>query len=111
MCQTRRNMLSINYDNAAEWVQMNSRLPCDACRIADLLRVFSFDFAIFTGIYLHLAQQETPQPVLTIIFVSQVHLGPLRTGNLSLLFDVSSDQLEEPLAADMKYNTDRYANR
>ena len=95
-------MLSINHDNACEWVQMIRCFRCDACRIADLVRVFSLDLA---GIYLHLAQYETTQPVLTIIFfVSQVHLGRLQTGNLSPLFDASSDQLEEPLATDAKYD-------
>lgn len=52
------------------------------------------------------------KPVLTIdFFVFQVQPGLLQTRNLSFLFDTSSDQLEEPLAADMKYDTShRHAN-
>ena len=49
-------MLGVDYDDAGEWVQMIRCLPCDACRIADLVRVFLFDLAFFqSGIYLHLA--------------------------------------------------------
>jgi hypothetical protein len=50
--------------------------------------------------------------VLTInFFMSQVQLGPLQIRNLSLLFDASSDRLEELLANDMKYdNSHRHAN-
>lgn len=52
------------------------------------------------------------KPVLTIdFFVSQVQPGPLQTRNLSLLFDTSSGQLDEPPDTDMKYDTShRHAN-
>jgi hypothetical protein len=43
-------MLSVDYDDADEWVQMIRCLQCD------LVGVFLFDLAIFQpGIYLHLA--------------------------------------------------------
>lgn len=49
-------MLSVDYDDAGERVQMIRCLQCYACRIADLVRVFLFDLAVFQpGIYLHLA--------------------------------------------------------
>jgi hypothetical protein len=46
------------------------------------------------------------KPVLTIdFFVSQAQPGPLQTRNLSLFFDTSSGQLEEPPATVMKHDT------
>ena len=49
-------MLSVDHDDADERVQMIRCLRCDACRIADLVRVLLFNLAIFQpGIYQHLA--------------------------------------------------------
>ena len=97
-------MLSVDYDDTGERVQMIRCLQCDACRIADLVRVFLFDLVPALS-----HSMKPREPMLTIdFFVSQVQLGPL---DLSPLFDTSSGQLEEPLDTDMKYDTShKHAN-
>jgi hypothetical protein len=74
--------------------------------------VASLNLVIFQStIYLHLAQHETTQAVLTmILFVSIIQLRPRPTEDLSYLFDSFFCHREELFADHVKYDASQYAD-